>query len=501
MNEHPTPTTIVIFGASGDLTRRKLVPALFHLCRQNRLPAHLKIVGFAVTAWDTAEFRRQMRSGVDEFAREPFSEAEWQTFAARLHYTSGGFTEAADFAHLRQFLETVEGELSHRLYYLATPPRFFADIIAQLGDAGMARDAGAVADAADSGQAAWRRVIIEKPFGRDLASARALNQAVHTTLDEHQIYRIDHYLAKETVQNILVFRFANTMFEPIWNRNYIDHVQITVAEAVDVGHRAGYYDQAGVLRDMFQNHLMQLLTLVAMEPPAAFDADAIRDEKVKLMRAVRPLTPTEVATQTVHAQYEGYCAADGVAERSATPTYAALELHIDNWRWQGVPFYLRSGKALAHKASEIIVQFKRPPHMMFPVTVDEPLRSNYLAFCIQPHEGFHQRFEVKVPGQQIAMQPVDMDFHYDEAFTADSVPEAYETLLLNALEGDATLFTRSDGIEAAWRVVDSVLQGWKTADAPPLTTYTPGSWGPAEADELLGRNGRFWRHGCLDKAA
>jgi glucose-6-phosphate 1-dehydrogenase len=488
------PTTIVIFGASGDLTRRKLVPALFRLCRQNRLPADLQIVGFAVTEWDTAEFRHQMRGGVDEFAREPFSQAEWETFAERLHYAVGGFTEAADFARLEQTLRDMEAGSAHRLYYLATPPRFFADIIAQLGAAGMAQDlcgeTGAVT--------AWRRVIIEKPFGHDLASAQALNQAVHMVLDEHQIYRIDHYLAKETVQNILVFRFANTMFEPIWNRNYIDHVQITVAETVDVGHRAGYYDQAGVLRDMFQNHLMQLLALVAMEPPAAFDADAIRDEKVKLMRAVRPLTPAEIATQTIRAQYEGYCAAEGVADNSPTPTYAALELTIDNWRWQGVPFYLRSGKALAQKASEIIIQFKQPPHMMFPVSSVEPLRSNYLALCIQPHEGFHQRFEVKIPGQQIAMQPVDMDFHYDEAFTADSVPEAYETLLLNALEGDATLFTRSDGIEAAWRVIDSVLQGWNTEDAPLLATYAPGSWGPSAADELLGRNGRFWRHGCLD---
>ncbi|MBE2201910.1 MAG: glucose-6-phosphate dehydrogenase [Anaerolinea sp.] len=487
-----TNTTIVIFGASGDLTRRKLVPALFRLCRQNRLPARFKVVGFAVTEWDTAEFRRQMRSGVDEFAREPFSETGWEIFASRLFYVTGSFADPADYDRLRQNLLDIEGDAAHRLYYLATPPRFFADIIAQLGAAGMAQDrcdeTGAIST--------WRRVIIEKPFGRDLASAQALNQAVHMVLDEHQIYRIDHYLAKETVQNILVFRFANAMFEPIWNRNYIDHVQITVAETVDVGHRAGYYDQAGVLRDMFQNHLMQLLALVGMEPPAAFDADAIRDEKVKTMRAVRPLSPAEITSQTVRAQYKGYCAAEGVAEASTTPTYAALELYIDNWRWQGVPFYLRSGKALAHKASEIIIQFKRPPHMMFPVSLAEPLRSNYLALCIQPHEGFHQRFEVKIPGREITMQPVDMEFHYDDAFTPDSVPEAYETLLLNALEGDATLFTRSDGIEAAWRVIDSVLQGWQTEAAPPLATYAPDSWGPVEADELLGRNGRHWRHGC-----
>ncbi len=489
-----TPTTLIIFGASGDLTRRKLIPALFQLCRQNRLPADFRIVGLATSEWSTAEFRQRMRGGVDEFARAAFNEAEWTAFAERLHYTPGSFADPAAFARLRQFLAGLEGNDAHRLYYLATPPRFFAEIIAQLGAAGMVQEerdeAGTIRQ--------WRRVIIEKPFGHDLASAQALNQAVHTALDEQQIYRIDHYLAKETVQNILVFRFANTMFEPLWNRNTIDHVQITVAEAVDVGHRAGYYDQAGALRDMFQNHLMQLLALVAMEPPAAFDADAIRDEKVKVMRAVRPFTPAEITHHTIRAQYDGYCQAEGVATDSQTPTYAALELYIDNWRWQGVPFYLRSGKALAKKTSEIIIQFKQPPHMIFPVKMDEPLRSNYLAFCIQPHEGFHQRFEVKIPGQQIAMQPVDMDFHYDDAFAAGSMPEAYETLLLNALEGDPTLFTRSDGIEAAWRVMDSVLQGWETAAAPPLATYAPGSWGPAEADGLLGRNGRYWRHGCID---
>ena len=294
MPDNNQPTTIVIFGASGDLTRRKLVPALFRLYRQNRLPTHFSIVGFAVTEWDTAEFRRQMRSGVEQFTREPFSEGAWEAFANQLHYAVGGFTEPADYTQLQETLNRIEGGEVHQLYYLATPPRFFSDIIARLGAAGMVQEqpdeTGAVAS--------WRRVVIEKPFGHDLASAQALNLAVHAVLDEHQIYRIDHYLAKETVQNIMVFRFANTMFEPIWNRNYIDHVQITVAETVDVGHRAGYYDQAGVLRDMFQNHLMQLLALVGMEPPAAFDANAIRDEKVKTLRAIRPLTPANIAGLT-----------------------------------------------------------------------------------------------------------------------------------------------------------------------------------------------------------
>ena len=494
MQPPSSPTTIIIFGASGDLTRRKLVPALFRLYCQNRLPANFNIVGFAVSEWDTGEFRRQMRGGVDEFIRDMFRESDWELFANRLHYVEGGFTETADYVRLRNTLRDIEGDAAHRLYYLATPPRFFTDIVAQLGTAGMAEEL--VQEAGET--TVWRRVIIEKPFGHDLASARALNQAIHAVLSERQIYRIDHYLAKETVQNILVFRFANTMFEPIWNRNYIDHVQITVAESVDVGHRAGYYDQAGVLRDMFQNHLMQLLALVGMEPPTSFDADAIRDEKVKTMKAVRPLTPSEIAAQTARAQYEGYSATNGVSSNSQTPTYAALELYIDNWRWQGVPFYLRSGKALAQKTSEIIIQFKRPPHMMFPFPLEQSLRSNYLALCIQPHEGFHQRFEVKIPGREVRTRPVDMDFHYVEAFQADSIPEAYETLLLNALEGDATLFTRSDGIEAAWRVIDPILQVWQMDIAPSMATYPPGSWGPKAADELLEKNGRFWRHGCLD---
>jgi glucose-6-phosphate 1-dehydrogenase len=501
--EQPLPTTIVIFGASGDLTRRKLVPALFNLYRKKLLPVNYQIVGFAFSKWDTDEFRRQMRSGIDEFTQESFSLSEWNTFAGRLHYVTGSFTEAADYAAMRSSLNQIEGGATHRLYYLATPPRFFADIVAQLGAANMVQEAAQeeeseTATSTSSEQAVWRRVIIEKPFGHDLASARALNQSVHASLAEHQIYRIDHYLAKETVQNMLVFRFGNTMFEPIWNRNYIDHVQITVAETVDVGHRAGYYDKAGVLRDMFQNHLMQLLSLVGMEPPASFDADAVRDEKVKTMKAVRPLNPAEISAQTVRAQYDGYCAAEGVDSASQTPTFAALELHIDNWRWQGVPFYLRSGKALAQKASEIIIQFKRPPHMMFPISLEQPLRSNYLALCIQPHEGFHQRFEVKEPGREIKMRPVDMDFHYAEAFQPDSVPEAYETLLLNALEGDATLFTRSDGIEAAWRVIDPILQVWQTDAAPPLARYAPGSWGPEAANELLARDGRKWRYSCAE---
>ncbi len=491
------PTTIVIFGASGDLTRRKLVPALFNLCRKNRLATNTKIVGFAFTDWDTAEFRRQMQTGVAEFVDEAFRPAEWATFVNRLHYVSGGFTEAAHYAALQTALNEIEGQESNRLYYLATPPRFFADIVAQLGAAGMVQEAVSTGSTATELAEVWRRVIIEKPFGHDLASAQALNHAIHANLAEHQIYRIDHYLAKETVQNILFFRFGNTMFEPLWNRNSIDHVQITVAESVDVGHRAGYYDQAGVLRDMFQNHLMQLLALVSMEPPASFAADAVRNEKVKALSSIRPMTPDEIAAHTVRAQYNGYRDAPGVAPDSQTPTYAALQLYIDNWRWQNVPFYLRSGKALAQKATEILIQFKQPPHMMFDLPQDAGLRSNYLALCIQPHEGIHQRFEAKVPDTAAEMRSVNMNFHYDEAFGECAIPEAYERLLLNALEGDATLFTRSDGIEAAWRTIDPILQLWETAVSP-MAIYEPGSWGPAAADELLGRNGRKWRYSCAE---
>jgi glucose-6-phosphate 1-dehydrogenase len=490
MSDNAHPTTIVIFGASGDLTQRKLIPALFSLYCQGLLPERFAVVGLARTEWSAADFQEQMLAGMKELAPEMLNEEKWPDFAPHLHYLPGDTTKGEDYEALQTFLTELEEDAANRLYYLATAPRFFEPIVTHLGAAGLVAE--------ETQTAVWRRVVIEKPFGHDLASAQALNQVVHHVLDERQIYRIDHYLAKETVQNLLVFRFANTMFEPIWNRNYIDHVQITVAETVDVGHRAGYFDQSGVLRDMFQNHLMQLLALVAMEPPAAFDADAIRDEKVKTMRAVRPVTPVETGSRTVRAQYDGYCATDGVAADSRTATYAAVELYIDNWRWHGVPFYLRSGKALAAKVSEIIIQFKEPPHMMFTIPPDEPIPANYLALCLQPHEGFHQRIELKEPGPAVKLRSVDMDFHYDEIFRPDSVPEAYETLLRNALEGDPTLFTRGDGIEAAWQVIDSVLQAWQSSDAPPLTAYTPGSWGPAAADELLGRSGRHWRHGCAD---
>ncbi len=477
-------TTIVIFGASGDLTQRKLIPALFSLFRKQRLPANFRVVGFATTRWQDADFRAAMRAGVEQHATHPFTAEQWAAFEARLFYRAGGFTEAADFARLATALTGLEGGPADRLYYLAAPPRFYADIVDRLGAADIVRE--------DEG---WRRVIVEKPFGVDLASAQALNQSLHRVLDEQQIYRIDHYLGKETVQNILTLRFANAIFEPVWNRNYIDHVQITVAESVGVEHRAGYYDRAGVLRDMFQNHLLQLLALTAMEPPAASDADSLRNEKVKVLKAIRPIRPDQVGVHTVRGQYRGYCEEEGVAPDSHTATYAALRLFIDNWRWQGVPFYLRSGKRLAGKSTEIVIQFKCPPHLMFPLPPDHEITANILALCLQPDEGIHLRFEAKAPDTAAEMRSVDMEFHYADSFGPRAIPGAYERLLLDALHGDASLFTRHDAIELAWGLIDPILEGW-ASQAASSALYEPGSWGPDEAGALLAREERAWLRAC-----
>ncbi len=475
-------TTIVIFGASGDLTRRKLIPALFNSFRKGRLPGKMNIVGFARRPWDHDHFRELLYEGVQTFAKSSFEEGKWDSFLDDIFYFRGNLGEPEDFQALHAYLQKIEDGPANRIYYLATAPDFFVPIVNSLGGAEMVDETGG-----------WRRVIVEKPFGRDLASARDLNEAIHQVFAEHQVYRIDHYLGKETAQNILYFRFGNTIFEPVWNRNYVDNVQITVTESVDVGHRAGYYDNAGVVRDMFQNHLLQLLSLVAMEPPASFEADAVRNEKAKLFQAIRPLPLSD----TVRAQYAGYCEAEGVAPESQTPTYAALKLYIDNWRWQGVPFYLRSGKALARKTTEIIIEFKKPPHLMFRDIHEDDFFPNILSICIQPDEGIHLQFEAKVPDSS-QTQSVDMEFHYRSSFKGNSLPDAYERLLLDAIRGDASLFTRSDSIEAAWRLMDPIIYGWETeADAPPMVVYDPGNWGPAEGESLLTRDGRVWRLGCI----
>lgn len=496
----PEPLAVVIFGATGDLTGRKLVPALFSLAVENRLPQHFRVVGFARTKWSHDEFRQKMREAVEEHGRYDLKENErvWESFAQNFFYIAGNFNEAKDFKAIDDLLKEQAEEHKvpdNRTYYLAAPPQFFDDIVSNLGANEMAAES----------EDGYRRIIIEKPFGNDLASARELNQILHRVFRERQVYRIDHYLGKETVQNLLAFRFANAIWEPIWNRNLVDHVQISVAEAIGIEDRAGYYDQAGIIRDIFQNHIMQLLSLVAMEPPVRFEAEAIRDEKVKVLMAMQPIPAEAIPTETVRAQYAGgvvdgqrvssYLEEDKVPNTSTTATYAAIRWHIDNWRWQGVPFYLRSGKRMPTRATEISIHFKRPPHLLFDQETDPDgdLRPNVLAIRVQPDEGIALRFEVKVPGQGMQRRSVTMDFRYGTSFGTTSLPDAYERLLLDAMLGDPTLFARSDEIERAWELVDPLLEAWQGENAPPLEQYEAGTWGPEGAEKLMQVDDRHWR--------
>ncbi len=485
------PHTIVIFGASGDLTSRKLIPALYNLHRKKRLPEATRIVGFSRTKFEHEAWRKDLRETTEQFAGKNFKADVWESFADSVFYFPGDIGKAEDFEGLGTFLDELEkGASSTRLYYLSTAPRFYEPAIDHLGQAGLA---GETDDCS-------RRVVIEKPFGTDLATAHKLNEIVHRSFDEKQVYRIDHYLGKETVQNLFVLRFANAIFEPIWNRNYIDHVQITVAESVDVGSRAGYYDTSGVVRDMIQNHLLQLMMVTAMEPPARYAADPVRDEKVKVLQAVRSKSPEDIARDTVRGQYKGYLQAEGVPDDSKTATFAAFKLGIDNWRWQGVPFYLRSGKALSCRTTQIVIQFRQPPHMLFQSGPKNIRDANRLVIQVQPAEGIQMHFQTKVPDAGMKMRQTDLDFNYHENF-GGSIPEAYERLLLDAIEGDASLFARADEVEAAWSICDPILKAWADADAignddPPLHTYEPGLWGPTESAVWMGLQKRDWFDAC-----
>ncbi len=502
----PPRTTMVIFGASGDLTQRKLIPALYTLDVEGRLPERYAIIGVARSEFSDEGFRAHLQEGVQAHARLANQDAAaWARFAAHLHYCQGAYDDPATYTALARQIAAMDDSCEtcgNHLFYLSTPPQLYPVIVAQLGAAGLNRKGAAGSDG-------FVRIIIEKPFGNDLASAQALNTQIHEVFDEGQVYRIDHYLGKETVQNIMVFRFGNAIFEPVWNRNYVDHVQITVSEEVAVGQRAGYYDTAGVLRDVFQNHLLQLLTLIAIEPPAAFNAKFLRDEKVKVLQAVRPMRPDEVPGATARGQYRTYRDEPGVRPGSTTATYAAVRLHLDNWRWQGVPFYLRSGKLLANKATEITIQFKDVPHKLFPQAEAGSPHANFITFCIQPEEGLHLRFETKTPGAGMRMRSVEMDFQFGEEFGHTALPDAYERLLLDALNGDASLFARADEIELSWQIMDpiqagwdasdqssSTTGGWRTETAPPLEFYEKGSWGPLGADRMLAQVGRHWRLTC-----
>ncbi|MET9533947.1 MULTISPECIES: glucose-6-phosphate dehydrogenase [unclassified Streptomyces] len=485
------PSGLVIFGVTGDLSRKKLMPAVYDLANRGLLPPGFSLIGFARRDWEDEDFAQVVHDSVKEHARTPFREEVWQQLIQGMRFVQGDFDDDAAFATLKATIEELDkqqGTGGNFAFYLSVPPKFFPKVVQQLKKHGLA----------DQQNGSWRRAVIEKPFGHDLKSAQELNKVVHEVFPPHEVFRIDHYLGKETVQNILALRFANTLFEPIWNRSYVDHVQITMAEDIGIGGRAGYYDGIGAARDVIQNHLLQLLALTAMEEPASFDAHALVAEKTKVLGAVR--LPKDLGQETVRGQYAagwqggeqavGYLQEDGIDPKSTTDTYAAVRLEIDNRRWAGVPFYLRTGKRLGRRVTEIAVVFQRAPHSPFDHTATEELGQNAIVIRVQPDEGITMRFGSKVPGTSMEIRDVSMDFAYGESFT-ESSPEAYERLILDVLLGDSNLFPRLEEVEQSWRILDPIEEYWDTHGKP--AQYESGTWGPAEADEMLAREGRSWR--------
>jgi glucose-6-phosphate 1-dehydrogenase len=496
------PCAMVVFGAGGDLTKRLLVPAIYNLAVGRLLPANFAIVGVSIEPYTNEQFRELATKVIHKFATCPVDEKSWNWFVKRIYYVCGDFHDASLYARIKDTLgqaEKEQGTGGNCLFYLATSPEFFPVVVQQLGAAGLTKQEGEK----------WRRVVIEKPFGHDLPSAIALNKTISATLEEKQVFRIDHYLGKETVQNILAFRFANGIFEPVWNRRYVDHVQVSVAEELGVELRGAYYETAGALRDMVPNHIFQLITLCAMEPPISFEADAVHDEQTKILRAIQPFTPETAFTQAVRGQYgegtmdgmpvAGYRNEPRVAPDSQTPTYVALALHIDSWRWSGVPFYLRTGKRMTKRATQIVIRFRRPPFIPFRKTSVGKLAPNEIVINIQPDEGISLNFEAKVPGPVVRLGAVNMKFEYSDYF--GSTPQTgYETLIYDCMLGEPTLFQRADMVEASWTVVQPILDAWKATPAGDFPNYGAGSWGPEAANELLRRDGREWRDPTSDNA-